>query len=88
MNWILAIIAGAIIGWIASLVMNTDEQQGAVANILIGIVGSLLGQWLFSGVFGVASASAAGGFSFYGLLWGVLGAIVLIAILKAVRVLR
>jgi uncharacterized membrane protein YeaQ/YmgE (transglycosylase-associated protein family) len=88
MTWILAIIAGAIIGWIASLVMNTDEQQGAVANILIGIVGSLLGQWLFSGVFGIGSASSAGSFSFYGLLWGILGAVILIAILKAVRVLR
>ena len=87
MDWIVAIIVGALIGWLASLVMKTDEQQGALANIGIGIVGSVLGRLLFSNVLGIGGAAAAGTFSLMGILFGVLGAIVLIAILKAFKVL-
>ena len=88
MAWIIAIIVGAIIGWIASMIMNTDEQQGAIANILIGIVGSLLGKWLLADVLGIGAAATAGTFSFWGLVWGVVGAVILIGLLRAVRVLR
>lgn len=86
MNWIVAILVGALIGWLASVVMKTDARQGALANIIIGIVGSALGRWLFADVLGIGGAVAAGSFSLLGLLWGVLGAIVLIAILRAVKV--
>lgn len=86
--FIWALLTGAIIGWLASLVMKTDSQQGALLNILIGIVGSLLGSWLFGSVLGIGAATAAGSFSLYGILFGVLGAVVLIAILKAINVLR
>lgn len=88
MGWIVAILVGALIGWLASRMMNTDEQQGALANIGIGIVGSLLGSWFFGGVLGIGSAGAAGTFSFWGLIWGVIGAVALIAILKAFKVLK
>lgn len=88
MSWIIAIVVGALIGWIASLIMNTDQQQGAIANILIGIVGSLLGQWLFADVLGIGGAATAGTFTFAGLFWGVVGAVILIGLLRAVRVLR
>lgn len=88
MGWIVAIIVGALIGWIASKMMGTDQQQGALANIAIGIVGSLLGSWLFGDVLGIGSANAAGDFSFMGLVWGVIGAVVLIFILKALKVLK
>lgn len=87
MDWIIAILVGALIGWLASLIMGTDARQGALANIIIGIVGSALGRWLFADVLGIGGATAAGGFSLIGILWGVLGAIVLIFILRAVRVL-
>ncbi|MER3483375.1 MAG: GlsB/YeaQ/YmgE family stress response membrane protein [Meiothermus sp.] len=87
MDWIIAILVGALIGWLASLVMGTDARQGALANIIIGIVGSALGRWLFGDVLHIGGAVAAGSFSLIGLLWGVLGAIVLIFILRAVRVL-
>lgn len=87
MDWIVVLIVGALIGWIASLIMHTDAQQGALANIVIGIVGALLGRWLFADVLGFGSAAAAGGFSLMGLVWGVLGAVILIAILKAFRVM-
>ncbi len=88
MGWIVAILVGALIGWLASRMMNTDQQQGALANIGIGIVGSLLGSWLFGGVLGIGSAGAAGSFSFWGLIWGVVGAVILIALLKAFKVLK
>lgn len=85
--WIIAIVAGALIGYIASLFMKTDAQQGTLANIVIGIIGAALGRWIFGDVLGIGGAQAAGSFSWYGLLFGVLGAVVLIAVLKFFRVL-
>jgi uncharacterized membrane protein YeaQ/YmgE (transglycosylase-associated protein family) len=89
MSWIIALIIGALIGWIASLIMKTDAQQGALANIIVGIVGSLLGKWFFGTLLGIGSATSAGSsFNILDLLWGVIGAVVLIAILKALRVMK
>jgi len=88
MSWIFAIIVGALVGWIASLIMKTDEQQGLLLNIIVGIVGSILGKWIFGSVLGIGSAYDAGTFSFLGILWGVIGAVVLIAILRALKVMR
>ena len=48
MGIILWIIFGALVGWIASLIMKTDSQQGAVLNIIIGIVGAVIGGWIMS----------------------------------------
>jgi uncharacterized membrane protein YeaQ/YmgE (transglycosylase-associated protein family) len=87
MSWIIAILVGALIGWIASLIMKTDAQQGPILNIVIGIIGATLGRWLFSDVLGIGGATA-GTLSLAGILWGVLGSVVLIFILKAVRILR
>lgn len=86
MGWIATIIVGGIIGWLASLVMKTDAQQGILLNVVIGIVGSVLGRWLFADVLGIGAAWSAGSFSIAGLLFGVLGAAILIAILKAVKI--
>ncbi|TJZ71711.1 GlsB/YeaQ/YmgE family stress response membrane protein [Chitiniphilus eburneus] len=88
MGWIIAILVGALIGWLASKIMGTDSQQGAIANILVGIVGSALGSWLFGTVLGIGSAGAAGGFSLAGLTFGVLGAVVLIFILKLLGIFK
>lgn len=88
MGWIITILVGALVGWIASKMMSTDEQQGALLNIVIGIVGSLLGGWLFGSVLGIGSATSAGDLSIWGIIWGIVGAVVLIAILKAVKVLK
>lgn len=88
MGWIILILVGALIGWIASKLMRTDEQQGALGNIIIGIVGSLLGSWLFGSVLGIGGASSAGTLSLWGIVWGVIGAVVLIAILKAFKILK
>jgi uncharacterized membrane protein YeaQ/YmgE (transglycosylase-associated protein family) len=87
MGWIVTILVGALIGWIASLIMRTDAEQGALANILIGVFGSLLGSWLFGNVLGFGGATTAGDLSLTGVLWGVLGAVILIAILKFFQVM-
>jgi len=89
MGWIITILVGALIGWLASIIMKTDGQQGAIANILIGIVGSLLAQWIFGGLLNIGGSTVAGnGFSFWSIVWGVVGSVILIIILKAFKVLR
>jgi uncharacterized membrane protein YeaQ/YmgE (transglycosylase-associated protein family) len=82
MNWIVTIVVGGIIGWLASLIMKTDAQMGIIANVLVGIVGSSLGFWL-AGVLGLAAYGAIAGWCV-----AVVGAIVLILILKAVGVFK
>ena len=89
MSWIVTLLVGALCGWLASLIMKTDAQQGAVANILIGIVGAVLAQTVFGNMLHVGGATVAGdGFNFWSIVWGVVGSVVLIAILKALRILR
>lgn len=88
MDIIIAIIVGAIIGWIASLIMGTDSQQGTIANVLVGVVGSLLGKFIFADFLGIGSAWRAGTFSLAGIVWGVIGAAILVAILKALNVFK
>jgi uncharacterized membrane protein YeaQ/YmgE (transglycosylase-associated protein family) len=87
MDWIIAILVGALVGWLASIIMKTDAQQGPIANILIGIIGAALARWLFGSVLGIGGA-AAGTLSLMGIVWGLIGAVVLIFILKALRVLK
>ncbi len=87
-GWIVTILVGALCGWLASMIMKTDAQQGAVANILIGIVGSILAQALFGNMLHLGGDVAGNGFSFWSIVWGVVGSSVLIAILKALRILR
>jgi uncharacterized membrane protein YeaQ/YmgE (transglycosylase-associated protein family) len=48
MGIILWILFGALVGWIASLIMKTDAQQGALLNIVVGVVGAVLGGWIMS----------------------------------------
>lgn len=88
-SWIVTILVGALAGWLASLIMKTDAQQGAIANILIGIVGALLAQLIFGNMLDIGGAQVAGaGFNFLSIVWAVIGAVILIAILKALNVLK
>ena len=82
MNWIISLIIGGIIGWLASIVMKTNAQMGWIANVLVGMVGSALGYWL-AGLLGIAPA---GGFA--GFLVGVAGAVILIFILSKLGVFK
>ncbi|SNV74015.1 transglycosylase associated protein [Pasteurella multocida] len=85
MGWISAIIVGALIGWIAEKVMKSD--MGLLMNIIIGIIGSSLGRWIFGDVLSIGAAHSAGSFSLTGLLFGVLGASVLIFLLRFFKVM-
>jgi uncharacterized membrane protein YeaQ/YmgE (transglycosylase-associated protein family) len=87
MNLIIWLIVGGIIGWLASLVMRTDAQQGIVLNIVVGIVGALLGGWLLSPLFGAGSINQAD-FSLLGLLVSFGGAVILLLIVNLVRLGR
>ena len=80
MSIIIWIIVGALAGWIASKIMNTDAQMGAIANIVVGILGALLGGWLV-GLFGIEVAD--GQLNIPSILTAILGAVVLLAIAKA-----
>ena len=81
MGILLWIIFGALAGWIASMIMNTDAEQGAVLNIIVGVVGAMIGGYLFS-TFGNVGVT---GFNLYSLLVAVVGAVVLLGFVKLVR---
>ena len=82
MGWIGTIIIGGIVGWLASIIMKTNAQMGLIANILVGIVGSALGFWL-TGVLGMAPEGSVIRF-----VVAIVGAVVLIFILRALGVFR
>ena len=55
MSLIIALIIGGVVGWVASLFMKTDAQMGVIANVVLGVLGSMLGYWL-AGLLGIAPA--------------------------------
>jgi uncharacterized membrane protein YeaQ/YmgE (transglycosylase-associated protein family) len=79
---IIAIIIGGIIGWLASIVMRTDAQQGIFLNIIVGVVGSFLGN-IIAGFFGYGASLTT--FQPLALLWTFIGAVVLLGIVNLVR---
>jgi uncharacterized membrane protein YeaQ/YmgE (transglycosylase-associated protein family) len=88
MDWLVTILVGAFVGWLASVLMGTRAQQGFVLDVIVGVLGAAIGRGLFSGVMGVKAAADAGAFSVGGVAWGTLGAVLLVAILRALRVFR
>ena len=84
MNFILWIVIGGVLGWLASLVMRTDAQQGLVLNIVVGIVGALLGGWLLSPLLGAGTINQSD-FSLMSLLVSFLGSVILLAIVNLFR---
>jgi uncharacterized membrane protein YeaQ/YmgE (transglycosylase-associated protein family) len=84
MNVIVWLIVGGIVGWIASLVMRTDAQQGWLLNILVGIVGAFLGGLIFAPMFGTGTINE-GEFSVGSLLVSLAGAVILLAIVNLVQ---
>jgi uncharacterized membrane protein YeaQ/YmgE (transglycosylase-associated protein family) len=82
MNIIVTLIIGGVIGWLASLVMKTNAQMGILANIVVGIIGSFLGFWI-AGLLGVAATD-----NIVRWIVAVVGAIILIAILKLLNIFK
>ncbi|PKP95118.1 MAG: GlsB/YeaQ/YmgE family stress response membrane protein [Alphaproteobacteria bacterium HGW-Alphaproteobacteria-14] len=83
MGWIIAIIVGGVAGWLASLVMNRDASMGIFANIVVGCVGSVIGNLIAGPLLGINGSVQE--FSITGLLIAVLGAVVLLGIVNLIR---
>lgn len=78
-SWIIVILAGAFIGWIASMIMGKNASMGAIANIVVGLVGAVIGRFIAS----LLNLEPAGtNFSIYGIIFGVLGACILLFIIS------
>ena len=84
MNFIIWLLVGGLIGWVASMVMKTDAQQGMLLNVVVGIVGAMLGGWFLAPLFGTGTINS-NDFSLAGLGVSLLGAIVLLAIVNFFR---
>jgi uncharacterized membrane protein YeaQ/YmgE (transglycosylase-associated protein family) len=84
MNIVIWLLVGGLIGWVASILMGTDGRQGLILNVVVGIVGAFLGGAFLSGYFGTSTINE-GNLSMGSVLVSLLGAIILLAILKLVR---
>jgi uncharacterized membrane protein YeaQ/YmgE (transglycosylase-associated protein family) len=84
MNIIVWLVIGGLIGWVASLFMRTDGQQGLLLNVVVGIVGAFIGGWFLSPLVGVSTINQ-NNFSAGGLVVSFLGALILLAIVNLVR---
>ena len=83
-NFIIWIIVGAVIGWVASLIMKTNSRQGLIADIIVGIVGAFVGGYFLSPIFNAGTINE-GDFSLPALLVSLGGAVILLAISKLFR---
>jgi len=82
MDWIVTLVVGGVIGWLASMLMKTNAQMGIIANVVVGIIGSSLGFWV-AGLLGLATYDAIARWAV-----AVAGAALLIWILKAVGIFK
>lgn len=83
MGWIIALIVGGVAGWLASKVMNRDASMGIFWNILVGCVGSVVGNAVSGPLFGIEGSVKE--FSLIGLVIAIVGAVVLLAIVNLVQ---
>ena len=81
MNILAWIILGGLAGWIASMIMGTNAEQGCLVDIIVGIAGAVLGGFIFSALGGTGVT----GFNLFSLIVATVGAVVLLAIVKAIR---
>jgi uncharacterized membrane protein YeaQ/YmgE (transglycosylase-associated protein family) len=81
MNLIIQLIIGGVVGWLASIVMKTNAQMGMIANVIVGIIGAGLGGWL-------SVQLGVGGPPIMGWVMAVVGAAILIALLRAIGVFK
>ncbi len=84
MNLIIMLIVGGILGWLASMIMRTDGQQGILLNVVVGIVGAVLAGYLLTPFLGGAPITS-GAFDIKSLAVSLLGAVVLLGIVNLIR---
>lgn len=83
MGIIIWLIIGGVVGWLASLIMKTDGQQGIILNVVVGIVGAFIGGWLIGPLLGAGSINE--GISIMSVVVSLIGAIILLAIVNLFR---
>ncbi len=81
MNFLAWILFGGLAGWVGSMIMGTDDQQGLILNIVVGVIGASIGGYIMHSI----NKGGVSGFNFYSFLVAVLGAVVLLAVLKLIR---
>lgn len=81
MGLIIWLIVGGIVGWLASIIMKRDGQQGILLNIIVGIVGAILGGWLIGPLLGAPSINS-GELSAMSFIVSLIGAVILLAIVN------
>jgi len=81
MGLLLWIIFGGLVGWVASMVMGTDARQGIILNIVVGIIGAVIGGYVMS----MLGEGGVTGFNLYSFLVALIGAVILIAIARLFR---
>jgi uncharacterized membrane protein YeaQ/YmgE (transglycosylase-associated protein family) len=84
MNFIIWLIVGGIVGWVASIVMGTNGQQGTLLNVIVGIVGAFVAGLVLTPMLGIATINQ-NNFSLPGLLVSLVGAIILLAVVSLFR---
>ena len=83
MGWIIALIVGGIAGWLASLMMKRDASMGIILNIVVGCVGSVIGNMIAGPMLGISGSVQQ--FSITGLFVAVLGAVVLLGVFNLIQ---
>ena len=81
MNLLATLILGGLAGWIGSMLMHTDESQGIVLNVIVGVVGAFVGSYIF----GLMGGAGVSGLNLYSLAVSVVGSVVFIWVLKMIR---
>ncbi|HSW24237.1 MAG TPA: GlsB/YeaQ/YmgE family stress response membrane protein [Burkholderiaceae bacterium] len=84
MDLIIWLIVGGIVGWLASVLMNTDARQGIVLNVIVGIVGAALAGFFISPLIGLPTINQ-GVFSVGSLVVSLIGAVILLTVVNLVR---
>src|SRR5215217_5837663 len=79
MGFIVWLIVGGVVGWLASLIMRTDAQQGIILNVIVGIVGAVIAGLV------LGKGNINGGLTVETFLWSLLGAVILLAVVNLVR---
>jgi len=81
MGFIIWLIVGGVVGWLASLIMRTDAQQGIILNIIVGIIGAVIAGLIFGG----GNINNSNPLDLTNILWSLLGAVILLAIVNLIR---
>ena len=84
MNIIIWLVVGGLIGWVASMVMKTNDQQGLILNVAVGVIGAALAGWFISPLIGVGTINQDN-FSLPALVVSFIGAVILLAIVNLLR---